>query len=225
MPEPAGPESSSPNSCRRRRRRAARSSARRSCRCRSSRPCARPPRRTCGPRSTASRPARPPRRRTTGSGSCCAAACPACASCSASSSWNAVPEPSSLMPGPAGTESRWAPASTLWFGVAALGLGDDVRVEPLLLDADRLQVDLRVLAALGEVVELLADGVAGEHGRDRRSPDRAERKSAAVRPARVALVEEDHADGARRRRRAASFCDEGAVPRWISAIAPSIAAG
>ena len=79
--------------------------------------------------------------------------------------------------------------------VPALRLGHDVRVERRLLDAERLQGDGRLLAGRVEVVELLADGEAREHRRDLVARvRRAEERGGTAR--RVALVEQDDADGA-----------------------------
>ena len=176
---------------------------------------ARPRRPTGGRRSTASRPGRPPRRRTRRSGSCCAAACPPWRAARPARAGTTVPEPSSLMPGPAGHGVQVRAEQHDVVRVAALGLRDHVRIERLDVDAVGGEVDGRVLAGLVGVVELLADGEAREHGRDRVARiSRTEQRVAAARG--VALVEEDHADRARRRRRSASFCANAHVPRWIS---------
>ncbi len=68
-----------------------------------------------------------------------------------------------------------------------------------MIDAVGGELDLRMLVARGQVVELDAHLVAGEHGRDRvLRVGRAEERRLAA--GGVALVEEDHADGARLQR-------------------------
>ena len=104
---------------------------------------------------------------------------------------SAVPEPLSLMPGPAATESRCAPSMTF------------LRWSPLRLSAITLSKYRGVVVAsttiravgFGVVSSALADLVGGEHGRDRVVRRRLDEQR--VRPARVALVVEDHADRAR----------------------------
>src|SRR5215213_9763040 len=113
------------------------------------------------------------------------------ASCSAISSSAAEPVPLSSMPVPSGTESRWAPAITVWLrrpvGESAMRfLGRDVCPDP----GRGLQVH-RHRALEGEVVELRADreGRADHRAVDvGRVPERGVERVVAVGRAGGALV-------------------------------------
>ena len=121
-----------------------------------------------------------------------------------------MPEPSSLMPGPAGTESRCAPTTTTWSGspprVSAITCG---RKRSVKLPVD-LEVHGRVLALLVGLQQLVAEGVAGDHRGDRRRRVGLVVDEDRVLPRRrVALVVDDHARGAGRLRQR-PLVDEGA---------------
>ena len=140
----------------------------------------------------------PAPRRPTRRSAACSWSADAWPAVSAVSRMAALPEPLSLMPGPSGTLSRWAPAMTTLVRVAPAGLGDDV------VASGGSRTWRRRLEVHGpssrRVGQLLADGEASAHDRGmskrrRRRACRRERVGAA----RLALVEDDHdRDGAGR---------------------------